>query len=126
MTKTSSNASSGDISNQVLHLVSLPPLSPQWRDNAPHMTRICALLARRPSVGALIPVMLDIPPNLVRSLLDALYANGHIYPSGVLSFDDGAEALLKNKSISTPTFMCEESVGASFFAKLWQRLSDVS
>lgn len=77
-------ASSGEISNQVLHLASWPPLSRQWHDTAPHITRICALLARRPSVGALIPVMLDIPPHIVRSLLEALHANGHIYPAAAL------------------------------------------
>ncbi|MCX7255556.1 MAG: hypothetical protein NTZ64_02200 [Polaromonas sp.] len=77
-------ASSGEISNQVLHLASWPPLSRQWHDTAPHITRICALLARRPSVGTLIPVMLDIPPHIVRSLLEALHANGHIYPAAAL------------------------------------------
>lgn len=77
-------APSGNISNQVLHLASWPPLSMQWHDMAHHMTRICALLARRPSVGMLIPVMLDIPPHIAHSLLEALHANGHIYPAAAL------------------------------------------
>lgn len=77
-------ASSGEISKQVLHLASWPPLSQQWHDTAPHITRICALLARRPSVGMLIPVMLDIPPHIAHSLLEALHANGHIYPAAAL------------------------------------------
>jgi len=77
-------ASLGEISNQVLHLASWPPLSKQWHDTAPHITRICALLARRPSVGTLIPVLLDIPPHIAHSLLEALHASGHIYPAAAL------------------------------------------
>jgi hypothetical protein len=32
----------------------------------------------------LIPVMLDIPPHIAHSLLEALHANGHIYPAAAL------------------------------------------
>lgn len=108
--------SQGAITNQVLHLASWPPLSQQWHDTAPHITRICALLARRPSVGMLIPVILDIPPHIVRSLLDTLHANGHIYPAGALVPDQAMS--------STEPVQVHEAVGLSFLDKLWQRLID--
>lgn len=111
--------SSGEISNQVLYLASWPPLSPQWRDTAPHMTRICALLARRPSVGALIPVMLDIPSHIVHSLLEALYSDGHIYSTGILPMDE--VVLSKPEPVQI-----HEPMGASFLGRLWQRLGDVN
>jgi hypothetical protein len=108
--------SQSQISNQVLHLASWPPLSPQWHETAPHVTRICALLARRPSVGLLIPVMLDIPPHTVCSLLEALHADGHIYPSAALADQPG----LSTVEAVPP----HEPAGCSFLGKLWQRLID--
>jgi hypothetical protein len=113
--------SSGEISNQVLHLAAWPPLSKQWHDAAPHMTRICALLARRPSVGALIPVMLDIPPHIVHSLLEALHASGHIYPAAALLTDQALLSRAEPVPVQT-----HESAGASFLSRLWQRLGDVT
>lgn len=115
--------SSGEICNQVLHLASWPPLSRQWHDAAPHITRICALLARRPSVGALIPVMLDIPPHIVRSLLEALHASGHIYPAVALATESAPLFRAEPEPVLVQT---HESAGASFLSRLWQRLGDVT
>lgn len=66
----------------VLQLTSWPPLSDLLLESAPDVTRICALLARKPSVGMLIPVILNIPPQVIYSLLDTLYTKGHISSVG--------------------------------------------
>jgi hypothetical protein len=104
-----------EINYQVLHLASWPPLSHLLHETAPHMTRICALLARRPSVGILIPVMLNIPPSVAHSLLETLHANGHIYLAGAEPPDlvePGAESVQSHESTASSTFL----------AKLWQHL----
>lgn len=67
------------IKNQVLHLSSWPSLPKLSQEAVPDVTRICALLARRPSVGMLIPVLLHMPPPAAYALLETLYASGHIY-----------------------------------------------
>ena len=109
--------SKSEINYQVLHLASWPPLAHLLHDSAPHMTRICALLARRPSVGILIPVMLNIPPPIAQSLLETLHARGHIYPASAASSD-----LVLPCTASVQGH--ESAVNSSFLSKLWQHLID--
>lgn len=107
--------SNGEINYQVLHLASWPSLPHLLHETAPHMTRICALLARRPSVGILIPVMLNIPHHIAQPLLEKLHASGHIYPAGAVSPElalPGIESAPMDDSVP----------GSSFLTKLWQRL----
>ena len=87
----------------------------------PDVTRICALLARRPSVGMLIPVLLHMPPPVAYSLLEMLYAGGHIY------------ADRKRVSVEPSLFGRESADNhepdvTSFISRLWKRLTsdDVS
>ena len=85
---------------QILRLVSWPSI-PQMSDStASHVARICALLARKPSTGMLIPGLLGIPPETAYVLLDQLYAQGHIRPSAM----SGAQAQSKrgHRSNSRP------------------------
>ena len=103
------------LSNHVLHLASWPPLHQFLQESAPHMARICALLARRPSVGMLIPVMLDMPPQIAYSLLETLHANGHIYPADARPNHPPALS-------STEAAEHQKPADRSFLAKLWQRL----
>lgn len=101
--------------SQVLHLASWPSLSDLSLDTAPHITRICALLARRPSVGMVIPFMLGIPSDVTYSLLETLHAYGHVYPAAGLLPD---QAVLSDaESVKSP-----EPAVTSFFGKLWLRL----
>lgn len=101
--------------SQVLHLASWPSLSELSLDTAPHITRICALLARRPSVGMVMPFMLGMPSDVTYSLLEHLYASGHVYPAAGLPCDQAVLSDAECAQISEP-------VVASFFGKLWQRL----
>lgn len=105
----------------VLQLASWPPLSDLLLDEtAPHVTRICALLARKPSVGMLIPVMLDIPSQVAYSLLDTLYVKGHICPVGGIVAPEQA-AFSKAEPVQNPALPAGT---ASFLGKVWQRLID--
>jgi len=107
--------SSGHVNSQVFHLASWPPVSQLPQENASNITRICALLARRPSVGMLIPLMLNMPEPVIYSLLETLHASGHIYIArsplpAPLAVPDAEPA------------QTHEPVVMSFLAKLWQRL----
>jgi len=63
---------------RVLQLVSWPAVPQMAHDSAPDVARICALLARKPSTGMLIPALLGLPHDVAYALLDQLYAQGHI------------------------------------------------
>lgn len=102
------------INNQVLHLASWPPLHHLLRETAPEITRICALLARRPSVGMLIPVLLNIPPHVSHALLETLRADGHIYPAAAL--------LQEQTAPQTEQEQNQEHADLSFAAKIWKHL----
>lgn len=106
-----------DLQFTVWVLISWPPLAhllPQ--ESAPHMIRICALLARRPSAGQLIPIMLQIPPETIYPLLDFLYLGGYICSIGDMQKQEQA-ALSK----SDPEVPAETS---SFLGKAWHKLLD--
>jgi hypothetical protein len=104
----------------VLQLASWPSLPDLLLETAPHVTRICALLARKPSVGMLIPVMLDMPPHMTYSLLDTLYAKGHICSvGGVIASEQVAQ--LKAEPVPGPEL---PAATASFLGKVWHRLMD--
>lgn len=105
----------------VLQLASWPSLPDLLLETAPHVTRICALLARKPSVGMLIPAMLDMPPQATYSLLDSLYAKGHICPvgGGVVMTEQAVPAKAEPaQSLELPV------ATASFLHKVWQCLMD--
>lgn len=130
--------------SQVLYLVSWPSLDSLLQENVLPATRICALLARRPSVGAFIPVVLDISPDIVYPLLEMLYAKGHIYQNISLPADHAT--LSKNNLLQEDRLFPEESAmmayeapedfgkrtpnrlsdktDVSFFEHLWKRLTE--
>lgn len=107
-----------ELNYQVLHLVSWPSVGQLLDETAADITRICALLARRPSVGILIPVMLDLSPQLTFSLLKALYESGNICP--VVVPDPGEPGLPG----AEPAPGREAVVATSFIGKIWQRLME--
>lgn len=105
----------------VLQLASWPSLPDLLLETAPHVTRICALLARKPSVGMLIPVMLDMPPQVTYSLLDTLYAKGHICPVGAAGVSEQTVRLKADEPVQNPEL---SAATASFLGKVWLRLMD--
>jgi len=104
----------------LLQLTSWPGLSELLQDTAPNLTRICALLARKPSVGMLIPAMLDMQPQVAYALLENLYAKGHISPIGAV-FTVEQAVLPKSEPVSSPEI---PAATASFLGKVWLRLMD--
>lgn len=106
-----------DLQFTVWVLVSWPRLAcllPQ--EGAPHIIRICALLARRPSAGQLIPIMLQIPPETIYPLLDFLYMGGYICSIGDMQKQE--QAALSHADAE----VCAEA--SSFVSKAWHKLLD--
>ncbi|WP_439385941.1 hypothetical protein [Ideonella sp. YS5] len=103
----------------MLQLNSWPRLT-QLPAQADHemLARVCALLACKPTVGFLVPRILDAPAARVHAALEALYRDGHVRllagPAGV-SATSGASGDL----MTLPTRQ------ASFLHRLWQRLAQI-
>jgi hypothetical protein len=116
------HAQPNPINTQVLHLVSWPSLQLLLGSAAPQITRICALLARRPSVGMLIPVILNLPPHVVHPLLETLYADGYIRLAGAASPDPAPAPAPAPKAEHAPSQ--EQASELSFVARLWHHLVD--
>lgn len=104
----------------LLQLISWPGLPDLLQDTAPNLTRICALLARKPSVGMLIPAMLDMQPQVAYALLENLYAKGHISPVGTVLT---AEQAASPKSQTAPGAELPAAT-VSFLGKVWSRLME--
>lgn len=131
------------ICSQVLYLASWPSLDSILQENVLHITRICALLARRPSVGAFIPVILEISHDIIFPLLEMLYAEGHIYQEEFVPVEHVKQFeknITKEEEISQETVMLNyeapkdfgkrtpnklsEKTDISFFENLWKRLTN--
>jgi hypothetical protein len=104
------------IKGQVLHLSSWPSLQKLSQEAVPDVTRICALLARRPSVGMLIPVLLHMPAPAAYELLETLYVSGHIYT-------DKTPETAEPASFSAESGGNHEPDAISFISRLWKRLT---
>lgn len=109
------NLSEG-ITSRVLHLSSWPSLSSLSQDAVPDVARICALLARRPSVGMFVPVLLRMPAPVAYSLLETLYTGGHIYTDRTLAPAEPAPCGAEPADIYEPAVI-------SFLSRLWKRLT---
>lgn len=106
-----------DLQFTVWTLISWPPLSCLLvEESAPHLIRICALLARRPSAGQLIPIMLQIPPETTYPLLDFLYMGGYICSIGDMQKQEQAALSKSDPEVSVET--------SYFLGKAWQKLLD--
>lgn len=94
----------------LLQLNSWPALPDLLHDTAPHTIRICALLARKPSTGMLIPVILDIAPEVAYPVIGTLYVKGHIAPLGKIigapdAVDTAADRASPKLSPATGSFL---------------------
>lgn len=134
--------SQDELCNKVLHLTSWPPLEQLLLETAQPMARICALLARRPSVGMFIPVILDMPPEIIYPLLQTLYEKGHIRQELALPvsssslggdfFVQDASRFETSPAVMHPKEMETAKSGRSpvptetlsFFELLWRRLTE--
>lgn len=108
-----------NLQHRILQLASWPPLSELLLDTAPQVTRICALLARKPSVGMLIPIMLNMPPQTTYPLLRKLYDKGYICALGGTAMAEQT-ARPRAEPAKNPELPAATS---SFLGKVWQRLT---
>lgn len=107
------NAPKNSLNTQILHLVSWPSLHLLLGSSAPQITRICALLARRPSVGMLIPVILNLPPHIVHPLLETLHTKGYIRSTC---------SIVLSEPSPQPKIELAPTSELSFLDSLWQHL----
>lgn len=111
-----------DLQFSRLQLVCWPSRLDLFQEDLPDIIRICALLARRPSVGILIPVLLELSPKVTYSLLKLLYAKGCIRPVG----DALAPELAALPDIESGQDFEHSTPIASFLNKVWLRLTETS
>lgn len=111
-----------DLQLSRLQLVCWPSRLDLFQEDLPDIIRICALLARRPSVGILIPVLLELSPNVTYALLKILYAKGCICPVG----DAVAPELAALPEVESGQDFEHSTPMASFLNKVWQRLTQKS
>ena len=112
------NAPQNPLNTQVLYLVSWPSLQHRLGNSAPQIARICALLARRPTVGMLIPVILNLPPHIAHPLLETLYADGCIRMAGTTAAPSASAPPPKAESVPSEAPVSD----LSFLTRLWQHL----
>lgn len=111
-----------DLQFSRLELVCWPSRLDLFQAYFPDVIRICALLARRPSVGILIPVLLGLPPQVTYALLKALYAKGCIRSVG----EAVAPELAALPEVESGQDFEHSTPMALFLHKVWHRLTQTS
>jgi hypothetical protein len=113
-------AGSPGASHELLHLRSWPDL-PRLPDEllAP-LTRICALLWRKPTVGYLVARIVDLPARDTAVLLRVLQAFGHVAGCGPTLAKPGGTAPAAASRVAEEE--AEPDPVPSVVTKLWQRL----
>jgi len=107
----------------MVRLVSWPSLTHLPEDVLPAVARICALLARKPTAAALIPLTLGLPEAQVFLLIEALRLQGHVQVSGAEPRAEGAiNPAVQQVHASAAVEPAERPAGPSLIGKLWQRL----
>lgn len=112
---------------QIARLVSWPPLTDVPSNVLPIMARVCALLARRPTTTSLVPMILDVPQDLVFAVIEANCLYGHI------EMDGGDQVTVVDRGIgSNPSAvpvvdvlfsaLPDQAVSNSLIRKIWHRL----
>jgi len=104
-----------DFQLSLLHLVSWPSLTHLPEDLQPTVARICALLARRPTTGSLLPVLLGRSEARVFPLIEALRLCGHLQAGGAHPARVTAPPEADVAPASRPP-------AQSLLGQLWQRL----
>lgn len=112
--------SGGVAAHALVQLQSWPDLPRVPVDLLAPVTRLCALLWRKPTVAYLVPRVLDLPPQQVFVLLRVLQAFGHVALHGGLAV--ARETDVPPPPASDMATGRPPAAGASALAKLWQRL----
>ncbi|MGZ5887810.1 MAG: hypothetical protein ACXWKI_12800 [Ramlibacter sp.] len=109
----------GDLdAHALLHLKSWPNLPRLPDELVEPVARICALLWRKPTVGYLIPRVLDLPADQVAHVLRVLQAFGHVSGPSVAAADAAAGlATAADAGTDVPA-----PVGATIASRFLQRL----
>lgn len=110
--------SSESVTRELVQLVSWPNLSRLPEELVVPVTRICALLWRKPTVGFLVPRVLDAPGLETAVLLEVLQGFGHV--ASVRTLPERPEIAQNETAAGTPVLPVR---AGSLLGKLWQRLT---
>ena len=107
----------------LIHLVSWPNLTRLPGDLVGPVTRICALLWRKPTVGYLVVRLLDLPPEQVAAVLRALRSAGHAQWADCASggTSDERPSGLSDSQLEMPVPASGRDL--RLISRLWQRLA---
>lgn len=108
---------------QMVRLLSWPSLSHVPQDIQLSMARLCALLARKPSVASLLPLLLKLPESQVFMLIEALHLHGHVQVSDAVT--DTVARLDRHSFSDMPAAEATEEIQPAvreLIANIWKRL----
>lgn len=105
----------------LIRLASWPCLTHLPEPVIPQVARICALLARKPTIASLIPLTLGLSEEQVFPVIEALRLNNHLQ---IAEFGNSAPAPLESTSQHGSLRSDEEGrqTENSLIGKIWQRL----
>lgn len=104
----------------LLTLVAWPNLARMPRQDVPELSRICALLSWKPTVGFLVPRTLGLPQQRVQQLLGQLHAAGFL---GAGASASAGLPGLEPETAQLPVPDPGEATARAFIGRLWQRLT---
>lgn len=103
----------------LVQLVSWPNVTRLPEELIEPVTRICALLWRKPTVGFLIPRVLELPPERAAAIVRVLQMLGHAHAPGTA---EGAAPLPAEDALPRMQPREAQQQPASVVARLWKRL----
>ncbi len=107
------------VARELIQLVSWPNLSRLPDELVVPVTRICALLWRKPTVGFLVSRVLEAPALQTGALLEVLQDFGHVTsPGGALGQPEATRQNSESDVNAPPPARATNSL----ISKLWQRL----
>jgi hypothetical protein len=115
---------SSEASSELLQLVSWPNVTRLPDELVIPVTRICALLWKKPTVGYLVPRILDASPQQTHALLQLLRDMRHVAIHGVsVSGFQPLEEACHDETPEPPSAKAKGPSAPSLVSKLWQRLT---
>lgn len=111
-----------DIRLGLVYLTSWPDLTSVPENIAPSVARVCALLSHKPTVGFLVPKVLDLAEDETRRILQMLQHLGHVR---VLQRKTAAESPIEMAAAAEGAALAAETGRGQqhlFLGKLWKRL----
>lgn len=114
-----------DLRLGLVYLKSWPAIPELPEDLAACVTRVCALLAHKPTVGFLVGRVLDLGEDESRRVLQLLHRFGHVdvLQQRRSSAEDSAEPALPGIPAPELAAAAAPTAPSAFLGKLWKKLT---